>query len=73
MNTVKLAAIAMILAGVLALAYGSFSVTKASHEATLRPLTMSVREKPTVNLPAWAGAAAIASDAALLVSGAKRG
>lgn len=73
MNTVKLAAIAIILAGVLALAYGSFSYTKASHEATLGPLTMSVQEKQTVNLPAWAGAAAIAIGAALLVFGAKRG
>lgn len=73
MNTVKLAAIAMILAGVLALAYGSFSYTKATHEATLGPLTMSVQEKQTVNLPAWAGAAAIAIGAALLVFGGKRG
>lgn len=73
MNTVKLAAIAMILAGVLALAFGSFSFTKASHEATLGPLTMSVQEKQTVNLPAWAGAAAIAIGAALLVFGGKRG
>jgi hypothetical protein len=73
MNTVKLAAIAMILAGVLALAYGSFSDTKATHEATLGPLTMSVQEKQTVNVPAWAGAAAIAIGAALLVFGGKRG
>lgn len=73
MNRVKLAAIAMILAGVLVLACGSFSVTKASHGATLGPLTMSVQEKPTVNLPAWAGAAAIASAAAPLVLGGKRG
>ena len=40
MNAVKLAAIVLILAGVLALAYGSFSVTKATHEAKLGPLTL---------------------------------
>ena len=73
MNTVKLAAVAMILAGVLALAYGSFSFTKATHEATLGPLKMSVQEKQTVNVPVWAGIGAIAFGAALLVLGAKRG
>jgi hypothetical protein len=73
MNTLKLAAVAMILAGVLALAYGSFSFTKATHEATLGPLTMSVQEKQTVNVPVWAGVAAIAIGAALLVFGGKRG
>ena len=73
MNVVKLVAFAMILAGVLALAYGSFSFTKATHEATLGPLKMSVQEKQTVNVPVWAGMAAIAFGAALLVFGGKRG
>jgi len=73
MNAVKLAAIAMILAGALALAYGGFSFTKATHEAKLGPLTMSVHEKQTVNVPAWAGVAAIAFGAGLLVFGSKRG
>lgn len=72
MNAVKLFAIAMILAGALALGYGSFSFTKATHEAKLGPLTMSVEEKQTVNLPAWAGVAAIVAGAALLVFGGKR-
>lgn len=73
MNAVKLAAIAMILAGALALAYGGFSFTKATHEAKLGPLTMSVQEKQTVNVPVWAGVAAIALGAGLLVFGSKRG
>ena len=73
MNAVKLAAIVLILAGVLALAYGSFSVTKATHEAKLGPLTMSVQEKQTVNVPVWAGVAAIVAGAALLAFGGKRG
>lgn len=73
MNAVKLAAIAMILAGALALAYGSFSFTKATHEAKLGPLTMSVQEKETVNVPVWAGVAAIVAGAALLAFGGKRG
>lgn len=73
MNAVKLAAITMIVAGVLALAYGSFSFTKATHEAKLGPLTMSVQEKQTVNVPVWAGVSAIVIGAALLLFGNKRG
>lgn len=73
MNAVKLAAITMIVAGVLALAYGSFSFTKATHEAKLGPLTMSVQEKQTVNVPVWAGVSAIVIGAALLLFGSKRG
>ena len=73
MNTVELVAVAMILAEVLALAYGSFSFTNSTHEATLGPLTMSVKEKQTVNVPVWAGIAAIGFGAALLVFGGKRG
>ncbi len=72
MNAVKLLAIALIVAGVLGLAYGTFSFTKATHQASLGPLTMSVQEKQTVNVPAWAGIAAIAIGAAVLVFG-KRG
>lgn len=72
MNAVRWAAIAMILAGVLALAYGSFDFTRATHEAKLGPITLSVQEKQTVNLPAWAGVAAIAFGAALLLFGGKR-
>ena len=72
MNAVKLAAIAMIVAGALALGYGSFSFTTQTHEARLGPLSMSVQEKQTVNVPVWAGVAAIAIGAALLVFGGKR-
>ena len=72
MNAVRWAAIAMILAGVLALAYGGFEFTRATHEAKLGPITLSVQEKQTVNLPAWAGVAAIAFGAALLLFGGKR-
>jgi TRAP-type C4-dicarboxylate transport system permease small subunit len=72
MNALKIAAIALIVAGALALGYGSFSVTRQTHQATMGPLTMSVQEKQTVNVPVWAGVAAIAIGAALLVFGGKR-
>lgn len=72
MNTLKIAALALIVAGALALGYGSFSFTRETHEATVGPLTLSVQERQTVNVPVWAGIAAIAAGAALLVFGGKR-
>jgi hypothetical protein len=73
MNSIKLAALALIAAGVLGLAYGSFSFTKETHEAKLGPIALSVTEKQTVNVPVWAGVAAILVGGVLLVVGGKKG
>ncbi len=54
MNSVKIAAIVLIVAGALGLAYGSFSYTKETHEARLGSIELSVKEKQTVNVPVWA-------------------
>ena len=59
MNAIKILAIALIVAGALGLGYGSFSYTKESHEAKLGPIELSVKDKETVNIPVWAGVAAI--------------
>jgi uncharacterized membrane protein YidH (DUF202 family) len=59
MNTNKLAAIILIVAGVLALAYGGFSYTKSTHQADVGPVHLSFGEKQHVNIPVWAGIAAI--------------
>ena len=67
MNALKLAAIVLIVAGLLGVVYGKFSYTKETHEAKLGPLELSVKEKETVNVPAWAGAGAIAAGAILLL------
>jgi TRAP-type C4-dicarboxylate transport system permease small subunit len=71
MNAVKIAAILLILAGVLGLVYGSFSYTKETHEAKLGPLELSVSDKQTVNVPVWAGVGAIVIGGALLLIGSK--
>ena len=63
--------IALIAAGALGLAYGSFSYTKDTHQAKLGPIVLSVKEKETVNVPVWAGIAAIAIGGALLVFGGR--
>jgi uncharacterized membrane protein len=71
MNAVKIAAIVLIVAGVLGLVYGSFSYTKETHEAKLGPLELSVSDKQTVNVPVWAGVGAIVIGGALLLIGSK--
>jgi hypothetical protein len=72
MNGIRIAAIALIAAGVLALVYGGFSYTKETHQAKLGPIELSVQEKQTVNIPVWAGVAGIVIGGALLLYGGKR-
>lgn len=72
MNAVKIAAIALIIAGTLGLVYGSFTYTKETHDVKVGPLEMSVQEKETVNVPVWAGVGAIVAGALLLVVGGKQ-
>jgi hypothetical protein len=72
MNAVKIAAIALIIAGALGLAYGSFTYTKDTHKADLGPIELSVDETETVNVPVWAGAGAIAFGAILLLVGSRK-
>ena len=73
MGAVRIAAIALIVAGVLGLAYGKFSYTKETHEAKLGPIELSVSEKQTVNVPVWAGVGAILVGGVLLFVGGKKG
>lgn len=72
MNALKLVAIALIAAGVLGLAYGSFSYTKETHKASVGPVELAVKDKETVNVPVWAGVLAIAVGAGMLVMGNRR-
>jgi len=72
MNPVRIAAIVLILAGGLGLAYGSFSYTKETHKATLGSLELSVKDKETVNVPVWAGVGAIVLGGVLLLAGGRK-
>ena len=72
MNAVKMVGIVLVVAGFLALMYGSFSYTKETHEATLGPIKLSVEEKKIVNIPVWAGVGAIVIGGALLLFGNKK-
>ena len=66
-STIKIAAIVLIAAGILALVYRGFTYTKETHDADIGPVHLSVSDKETVNVPVWAGAGAIAVGALLFV------
>lgn len=72
MNAVKIVGIVLIIAGVLGLAYGGFTYTKATHKATLGPLQLSVKEEQTVDIPVWAGVGAIVMGGLLVLIGSKK-
>jgi uncharacterized membrane protein YidH (DUF202 family) len=72
MDTRKTIAILLIVGGLLALAYGGFSYTKATHKAELGPLTLQVTERQQVNIPLWAGIAAVVAGGLLLAGVGKR-
>jgi hypothetical protein len=72
MSSTKIAAIILIIAGALALAYGGFTYTKDTHEVKLGPIELSVKEKKTVNIPMWAGIGAIVLGGVLLLGAGKK-
>jgi hypothetical protein len=67
MNAIRILAIVLIVAGAAALAYGSFSFTKETHDVSVGPVEFSMSEKETVNVPNWLGIGAIALGLVLLV------
>lgn len=72
MNTINIAAIVLIVAGVLGLLYGGFSYTKDTHDATIGPIELSVSDKERVNIPVWAGIGGIVLGGVLLLVGSKK-
>jgi len=72
-NPMKMIGIVLIVAGTLGLVYGGFTYTKETHETKIGPLTLSVTDKESVNVPIWAGVGAIVIGGLLLVFGGKRG
>ncbi len=72
MNTTKIVGIVLIVGGILGLVYGGFSYTKETHETKIGPLTLSVTDRETVNVPIWAGIGAIVAGGVLLVIGGRK-
>ena len=67
MSALKILAIVLIAAGILGLVYGGITYTKSSHSAKIGSLELSVQDKETVNIPMWAGIAAIVVGGGLLL------
>jgi len=63
--------ILLVIAGTLALAYGGFSYTKASHDVKLGPIQFSVKEKESVSIPVGGGVAGITAGVLLLLLGGR--
>jgi len=72
MGGLRMVALALIVVGVLALAYGGFTYTKATHRSKLGPIEISMDEKERVNVPVWAGVVAIVAGAGLLFTGGRK-
>jgi TRAP-type C4-dicarboxylate transport system permease small subunit len=64
----RVAAIVLLVAGILALVYGGFNYTKRTHDAKLGPVEISVSETQRVNVPVWAGAICVIAGAGLLLA-----
>ncbi len=67
MSILRIVAIILIVAGIVGLVYGKVGYTKTSHEVKIGRYDLAVKEKKAVNVPMWAGIAAIAAGAILLV------
>ncbi len=68
----KVLGILLIVGGIAGLVFGRFSYTKATHSAKFGPLELSVKDKETIDVPAWASVGGIVVGAALLVAGRKK-
>ena len=72
MNSIRIAAIALIVAGVLGLVYGGFSFTKDTTKAEIGPFKFKVEEKESVNVPQWLSIGAIVLGGVVLALGFRK-
>jgi len=72
MNSLKGVGIVLLVAGALALVYGGFTYTKRTHKTELGPLTLAIKDKETVNIPVWAGVAAVVVGGVLVFARSNR-
>lgn len=72
MKALRIAAVLLIVAGVIGLAYGGFTYTRTTRDAKVGPLELSIKETETVNIPVWAGVGAIVVGGALFFVRTKR-
>lgn len=68
----KILAAVLIVAGILALAYGGFTYKRETHDAKIGPVEIAVTERKTVDVPVWAGVAMIVVGGGLLLASKKK-
>jgi len=73
MKAVKIAAIILIVAGVMGLVYGGFSYTRNTSNIEVGSMELSVKENQFVKVPVWAGVAAVGLGVGLLVVPGRKG
>ena len=67
MNQLRPIGLVLLVAGILALAYGGFTYTRETHRTEIGPLELTVKDKETVNIPLWLGVAAMVGGGVLLI------
>jgi len=68
MRRIRIVALILIAAGVLALVYDRVTYTEDSHDLRIGSLELSVKEKETIDIPLWCSVGAIATGTLLLLA-----
>jgi hypothetical protein len=72
MGMVKIVRILLIVSCIAGLVYSQFSYTRETQKAKIGALELTVKDTKTVNIPIWAGVAALAASWSLLVFPGKK-
>lgn len=72
MNALRVTAIVLVIGGLLAIFYGGFSYTQEHTAMKLGPMELKVEERKDVNIPLWAGIAAVVGGGVMLLAGGRR-
>jgi uncharacterized membrane protein YidH (DUF202 family) len=68
----KIAAIVLIVFGVIALAYGGISYTRDKKVVDIGPIEATAKTRETIPLPPLLGVAAIVGGVVMLIAGARK-
>ncbi len=64
--------ILLMVGGILGLIYGGFTYTRRTHETTVGPILLQVKDKERINVPIWGSLAVLAAGGALVLFGTKK-